>query len=90
MPSGITAISDDAFDGASGITIYADKGSYAEKYAKKHNLTCKTIPAPTAVPVTETRKYLMMTKNVMLHKLDSGRIYFQYYIYRYDTATKKI
>ena len=52
MPSGITAISDDAFDGASGITIYADKGSYAEKYAKKHNLTCKTIPAPTAVPVS--------------------------------------
>lgn len=41
MPSGITAISDDAFDGASGITIYADKGSYAEKYAKKHNLTCQ-------------------------------------------------
>ena len=34
MPSGITAISDDAFDGASGITIYADKGSYAEKYAR--------------------------------------------------------
>lgn len=25
MPSGITAISDDAFDGASGITIYADR-----------------------------------------------------------------
>ena len=55
MPSGITAISDDAFDGASGITIYADKGSYAEKYAKKHNLTCKTIPAPTAVPVPKLK-----------------------------------
>lgn len=89
MPSGITAISDDAFDGASGITIYADKGSYAEKYAKKHNLTCKTIPAPTAVPVPKLKvSYDEKNGNATLN-WTPVEYTFQYYIYRYDTATKK-
>ena len=89
MPSGITAISDDAFDGASGITIYADKGSYAEKYAKKHNLTCKTIPAPTAVPVPKLKvSYDAKNGNATLN-WTPVEYTFQYYIYRYDTATKK-
>ena len=89
MPSGITAISDDAFDGASGITIYADKGSYAEKYAKKHNLTCKTTPAPTAVPVPKLKvSYDAKNGNATLN-WTPVEYTFRYYIYRYDTATKK-
>lgn len=89
MPSGITAISDDAFDGASGITIYADKGSYAEKYAKKNNLTCKTTPAPTAVPVPKLKvSYDAKNGNATLN-WTPVEYTFRYYIYRYDTATKK-
>lgn len=89
IPTEVTEISEDAFEGALGITIYADKGSYAEKYAKKHGLTCKTISAPIEVPipklkVTYNTKYGDATLSwTPVEYAD------QYYIYKYDTATKK-
>lgn len=36
-------ISDKAFENTNKVTIYCEKNSYAEKYAKKHNITYKNI-----------------------------------------------
>ena len=77
--------------GASGITIYADKGVLCGKIMqRKHNLTCKTIPAPTAVPVPKLKvSYDAKNGNATLN-WTPVEYTFQYYIYRYDTATKNI
>lgn len=42
IPKSVTSISKDAFENASNITIRTVRGSYAEKYAKKHGIRYNT------------------------------------------------
>lgn len=44
IPSSVTAIEQHAFDYCHNLTIYGEKGSYAEEYAKKNELTFTTEP----------------------------------------------
>ena len=89
IPSSVTSISEDTFEGASGITVYADKGSYAEKYAKKHGLTYKRtsksmeVPAPK-MKVTYNSKYGDATLSWTPVEYAN-----QYRLYKYDAAAKK-
>ena len=89
IPSSVTSISEDTFEGASGITIYADKESYAEKYAKKHGLTYKRtsksmeVPAPK-MKVTYNSKYGDATLSWTPVEYAN-----QYRLYKYDAAAKK-
>lgn len=55
IPPSVTSISEDTFEGASGITVYVDRGSYAEKYAKKHGLTYKRTPKSVEVPIPKMK-----------------------------------
>lgn len=44
IPKTVTKIGDDIFEGGSeDVTIYGEKGSYAEKYAKKNDISFKAI-----------------------------------------------
>ena len=38
IPDTTNDIADDAFDGCNSLVIYTPKGSYAEKFARKHNI----------------------------------------------------
>jgi hypothetical protein len=38
IPDGVTSIGDSVFDECSELTIHASAGSYAETYAKAHNI----------------------------------------------------
>ena len=42
ISNSVTSIEDCAFDGCNNLTIKYNKGSYAEQYAKEHNIPCKT------------------------------------------------
>ena len=42
IPDSVTVIGDKAFDGCSQLTIYGSSFSYAEKYAKAHNIRFRT------------------------------------------------
>ncbi len=38
IPDSVTSIGEDAFENCDNITVYASKGSFAAKYAKKNNI----------------------------------------------------
>ena len=44
IPSSVQKISDDAFNGSKKVTLYVEKGSYAEKFAQKKSWRCNTTP----------------------------------------------
>ena len=47
IPKTVTKIGDDIFEGGSeDVTIYGEKGSYAEKYANKNDISFKAISTP--------------------------------------------
>lgn len=43
IPDSVTEIDNSAFCGCPGMTVYANKGSYAERYAKENNIKFKAI-----------------------------------------------
>lgn len=56
IPASVTDIEGNAFDDTPNVTIVGVKGSYAEEYAKEHNIPFKTegsAPAPTPTPNPE-------------------------------------
>lgn len=87
IPKSVTSISKDAFLNASDITIRAPKGSYAEKYAKKHGITCKTwnveqVKAPKLTYYYDKNGYAVLKWS----KVEYADVY---KIYLYNTETKK-
>ena len=42
IPDSVTSIADNAFTGCNNLTIYANAGSYAERYAKENGISCHT------------------------------------------------
>ena len=42
IPAGVTEIGELAFEGGSNLTLRTPAGSYAEQYAKKHNIPVVT------------------------------------------------
>ena len=89
IPAGVTFISEDAFEGASGITVYTDKGSYAEKYAKKHGLVCRRTPKPAEVPVPKLKVTYNSKYGDATLSWTPVDYTWLYYIYKYDDAARK-
>lgn len=89
IPSSVTSISEDTFEGASGITVYADKGSYAEKYAKKHGLTYKRTPKSVEVPVPKMKVIYNSKYGDATLSWTPVEYANQYRLYKYDAAAKK-
>lgn len=53
LPSTITQIADDALKGLKTVTIYGEKGSYAEKYAREHKLAFLELGDEETLPLVK-------------------------------------
>ena len=53
IPENIIRIWDEAFSGCEKLTLYGVSGSYAETYAKNHNIPFVAGEAPSAPAATE-------------------------------------
>ena len=89
IPSSVTSISEDTFEGASGITVYVDKGSYAEKYAKKHGMTYKRTPKSVEVPVPKMKVTYNSKYGDATLSWTPVEYANRYRLYKYDDAAKK-
>ena len=83
IPASVTSISPDAFQNCPNVVIYAPKGSYASKYAKKYGISYK-VPTIEKMPVPKL-SYSEKKGLTWTHvKLADG-----YQIYAYNSTTKK-
>lgn len=86
IPSSVTDISDDVFEGASGLTICTTRDSYAEKYAKEHGIKCKTFNVKRPCTPSLTVTYSGQKARLQWDKVDYAT---KYELYLYNSETKK-
>ncbi|MDC7286270.1 leucine-rich repeat domain-containing protein [Blautia schinkii] len=72
IPAGVTEIADDAFENCLYVTFSVTKGSYAESYAKEHNIDF------IYTPVAPKIKSISINKNMITVNLDdfSGDVFY--------------
>lgn len=72
IPAGVTEIADDAFENCLYVTFSVTKGSYAESYAKEHNIPI------IYTPVAPKIKSISINKNMVTVNLDdfSGDVFY--------------
>ena len=73
IPEGVTEISNDAFAGSPKVVIYCEKGSYAEKFAKKRKIKMINMPLnPLATKGKEEKKAVQQpaTENVVTRSMN--------------------
>ncbi len=66
IPANVTKIADDAFDGCLRLTIYGEKGSYAQQYAKEHDIPFKAVKLntpPTGIAIDQGKKTTLYMGN---------------------------
>lgn len=56
IPASVKQISDNIFENLEGLTLYVEKGSYAESYAKKNNINIKIYTPEQLKPTEDTGK----------------------------------
>ena len=61
IPDTTNDIADDAFDGCNSLVIYTPKGSYAEKFARKHNIPV-VVSATSQDILNDVKPNLRVTK----------------------------
>lgn len=66
IPANVTKIAEDAFDGCLRLTIYGEKGSYVQDYAKKHDIPFKAVKLntpPTGISIAQGKKTTLYMGN---------------------------
>jgi uncharacterized protein YjdB len=66
IPANVTKIAEDAFDGCLRLTIYGEKGSYVQDYAKKHDIPFKAVKLntpPTGIAIDQGKKTTLYMGN---------------------------
>lgn len=56
LPASVVSISEDAFDESPNVTLYVEKGSYAEKFAVEHEMTYESYTPEPLADVPEEEK----------------------------------
>ena len=66
IPANVTRIASDAFEGCMRLTIYGEKGSYAQSYAKEHDIPFKAVKLntpPIAITINQGKKTTLYMGN---------------------------
>ena len=66
IPANVTRIASDAFEGCMRLTIYGEKGSYVQDYAKKHDIPFKAVKLntpPTGISIAQGKKTTLYMGN---------------------------
>lgn len=84
IPASVTSISPDTFENCPNVVIYAPKGSYALKYAKKYGISYK-------VSTIEKMPVPKLSYSAKTHTFTWDHVKFAdgYQIYAYNSTTKK-
>lgn len=75
LPASVVSISEDAFDESPNVTLYVEKGSYAEKFAAEHEMTYEFYTPEPLADVPEEEKLQAVYDQQYEEKLTYDIIY---------------
>lgn len=78
LPASVVSISEDAFDESPNVTLYVEKGSYAEKFAAEHEMTYESYTPEPLADVPEEEKLQAVYDKLYQEKLMYYDIIYDY------------